>query len=661
MSHLLRVSTVILFLLSFLIAFPLAHLRDSDLGSATRQVFLIEESSGETSPQQFRDSLIEYAEEHHITIGLNYVEATSTDTNRHLYVAAGEDSSTMAQWLHSGYEGFDPKVEVTVSPLSEKELTDAGGDYHVAGSPEEYQALQRYVESMGFTVSPYDINWAYFLDHPIVITIIAMMFLIATLTLGGVLLRARDYAIRRIHGHGIWALIARDLRDLLPTALLSLFISVVLSGIALYFYNGLSLVGLYLQGVLALLLCGGIVLLVSLLMGIALLHLIALIPALSGKIPGLPTTIGAYALRLCALVVTLTAVGSVVSTAIEIQHQNNQEKAWRSHARAEIMRIANRIGEIDPHVAPALREADKNNELLMAEINLGNTGNPEYILANSLFAEQEVALPPQEAPTQGEALLVIPEGTSQELIESAREGIYWQAEYAEIPAPTIREKTIPGDTEVFTYATSFGHTAADSLVSGLPIAVLSRGLEGLADRNLVSGATQSNVLTTGAEATQKIIDDPQAGPFIGGHLTAFSQWEDSHTQARDHLRLQAINLVILILVVTAYVVGSAAVYQVRHRQRLTVTDLMGRSPWRARSSLLIVEALFLLVPLAWLVRRQYTYEQFSHYPIGQDVLRTMAVTPELIAAIIAISALWTITCLAMSAYFGRIYSRTPAH
>ncbi|KQB84204.1 hypothetical protein Cocul_01001 [Corynebacterium oculi] len=63
MPHLLRIASSLLVLLSLLVAFPLSHLLDSDLGSAGRQAFLITESSGETSPLDLRDNIVRYAKE----------------------------------------------------------------------------------------------------------------------------------------------------------------------------------------------------------------------------------------------------------------------------------------------------------------------------------------------------------------------------------------------------------------------------------------------------------------------------------------------------------------------------------------------------------------------------------------------------------------------
>ncbi|WPF66571.1 hypothetical protein [Corynebacterium sp. 22KM0430] len=660
MPNLLRVSSGALIFLSFIVAFPLAHLFDDDLGSAGNHAFLITESSGQTSPTEFRDDLVLYAKNHKITVGLEHFETTAAGTTHHLYVAAGENSSIMATWLRTGYAGFDPTVNITVSPLSEAPITDAGGVYHLSGSSTNKEALQRHIEELGFTITDYKINWDYFLTDPITITIVAMLLLIATLTLGGVLLRARDYSIQRIHGHGFWGIIVKELRDLIPTALSSFLILGVISALALYLYNGLSMVRLYLQCCAALLLAAGLIFFLSLLIGVAILHLISLIPALSGKIPGAPVSLGTYALRLCALTVALTAVGATVSTALEMQLHKSQRDLWRAHGEAEAFNISTRTGDTDSDIAPALREADRRGEILLSVVSEDISFTPSVLLVNSLFAEQEVSLSANEAPQSGEALILIPEGTRAEYIDMAHQKILFEAEYAGIPTPTIREKIIAGDTEVFTYAPSFGFTLPKTTVSGIPIVVLPRGLETLADKNLVAPTTQLKVLATNREAMEKLIADPSVGPYIAGHFTAFSHWEQTYAKAQSVFRSQAINLAILILVVTAYVVGSAAVYQARHRQRLTVTDLMGRSPWRARAGLLLIEAVFLLIPAAWLWHRQSNYEAAALTAMPRDVLRTMAVTPELVAVTLGISLLWALTCLAMSARFGRIYSRTPA-
>ncbi|WP_227659017.1 MULTISPECIES: ATP-binding cassette domain-containing protein [unclassified Corynebacterium] len=539
MQRLLHVSAAVLILLSFLVAFPLAHLLDSDLGSTGRQGFLIMESSGETSPTELRDELVHYAEDRRITVGLEHFETTAAGTTHHLYVAAGEDSSTMSTWLRTGYSGFDPSVTVSVSPLSEAPLTDAGGLYHVSGDKAEVRDLQQHVESLGFTASSLKLEWYYFLTDPVIVTVTAMLFLVATLTLSGVLLRARDYAIRRIHGQGFWNIIGRDLRDLLPTALVSLFASAALSALALYFYNGLRAVGLYLQCFAALGLLGGIVFFLSLLVAVGILHLVSLIPALGGKIPGAPVTIGTYALRLCALLVTISTVSQVVAAALEMDHQKTQREVWRAHGEAEAFYISTRTGDMHGDIAPALRAADERNEILLADVQLDNTANPELFLTNTLFAEQELSLPASERAQPGEALILIPEGTPPEHIDRAHQKILFEADYAGIPAPNIIEKPIPGDTKIFTYATSFGFTTPEATVSKIPIIVLPRSLETLADLNLVAPATQLRLFAANSEAMQKLIADPSAGPYIGGHFTALSHWEEAHTKAQNQFRFQS--------------------------------------------------------------------------------------------------------------------------
>ncbi|MDK8450727.1 hypothetical protein [Corynebacterium mastitidis] len=660
MLNLLRAASALLFFLSLAVAFPLAHLLDSDLGAAGRQGFLIMESSGETSPTTLRDELVRYAKDRHITVGLEQVEATAEGSTQHLYVAAGEDSSTMSTWLRTGYSGFDPSVNVSVSPLSEAPLTDAGGLYHVASDKAQVRDLQRHVESLGFTATPIELNWTYFLDKPITLTIVAALLLIATVTLGGVLLRARDYAIRRIHGHGLWRIIGGDLRDLFPAALLSFIVCGALSALALYLYNGFHAAGLYARCAAVLLVAGGTVLLLSHLIGVATLHLVSLVPALNGKIPSASVSLGTYVLRFFALVTALATVGAVVSMTLELQFQRSQQELWRAHNEAVAFQISTRTGDTNGDVAPALRAADERSELLLCMVSEDLSRSPNTLVVNSLFAEQELSLPASETPQPGEALILIPEGAPAEHVASARQRVLFEAEYAGIPAPHVTEKPIPGDTEVFTYASSFGFTIPEATVSGVPIVVLPRGLETLADRNLVAPATQLQLFAANGETMQKIMSDPSAGPYIAGHFTALSHWEEAHAKAQSQFRFQSINLGILVLVVTAYVLGSAAVYQTRHRQRLTVTDLMGGSPWKARLGLLAIEAAFLLVPAAWLLHRHRAYEEAALTAMPRDVLRSMAVTPELVAATIGISAIWALACLAMSAHLGRIYSRTPA-
>lgn len=660
MLNLLRVATSLLFFLTLAAAFPLTHLLDSDLGSAGRQGFIVTGSSGETSPTELRDELVRYTEDHQITVGLEQVRATREGTTRSLHVAAGEDSSTMSTWLRTGYSGFDPSVSVSVSPLSEAALTDAGGLYHVAGAQRQVQDLQRHVESLGFNTTPIQLNLFYFLGNPVSITVIAALLLIATITLGGVLLRARDYAIQRIHGHGFWTIVSHDLRELFPTALLSFAVCSVLSALALYLYNGFHAAGLYARYAAALLAVGSAVLLLSLFIGIAALHLVSLLPALKGKIPGVLVSSGIYVLRFIAVATALITVGSVVSTALELQFQRSQHDLWRTHGDAVAFQISTRTGDTNGDIAPALRAADERNELLLSISSEDLSRNPSTLIVNSLFAEQELSLPPNESPQPGEALILIPAGAPADYIAAARERILLEANLAKVPAPTITEKLIPGDTEVFTYASSFGLNSPQVTVSGVPILVLPRGLETLSDRNLVAPATQLQVFAVNEAAMRKLVADPQAGPYIAGYSTALSHWEQTHVKAQTQLRVQTFNLAILVLVVTAYVLGSAAVYQTRHRQRLTVTDLMGGAPWRARLGLLVIEAVFLIIPVAWLLARQRDYDIAALTGTPRHILRSMAVTPELVAATIGIAAAWALTCLAMSAHLGRIYSRTPA-
>lgn len=649
---------MLLIALSFIVAFPLAHLLDSDLGTAGAQGFVITENNDGTHPSILRDKFLEYAQQEHISIGLEHVDAESTSNQYELYVTSGEESSNMAQWLRSGYSGFDPDVTIIVRDMAEVDFTDAGGWYHVTGNPEQVERLRNLVEEHGFSAVPISFNWSYYLDNPTAATILAMMLLIVTLATGGVLLRSRDYAIQRVHGASTQEMLWRNLRNLAPISLTSIAVCLAMSSLVLYSYNGLKRWDLYLQCCAALIGSANIFFILGIIISITSLHLVEIIPSLKGKIPGTMALIGTYSLRLISLIALLSTLGGVTTLIITMREQEGQTSLWEDRQEAEALSIATRSEEMYEPVGSALRAADERQDLLVAIPSTNEYQEITFLTTNWKLAHEEIGI--DNPPSNDEVLLLIPEGTDPEKVKYAKEQVSFEADYANKPLPHIAERTIPADTEIFTYATSFSYTTIDPLARGAVIAVHSPGMPFYSDRNLSSAASQRMVFPSDSSAVERLVTDPGMARHLGGHQPAFAYWKESRIKATQQARTSTFNFIALALVVTATVLGSAAVYQTRHRQRLTVTDLMGGSPWRARLGLLAIEAAFLLVPAAWLLHRHRAYEEAALTAMPRDVLRSMAVTPELVAATIGISAIWALACLAMSAHLGRIYSRTPA-
>lgn len=101
--------------------------------------------------------------------------------------------------------------------------------------------------------------------------------------------------------------------------------------------------------------------------------------------------------------------------------------------------------------------------------------------------------------------------------------------------------------------------------------------------------------------------------------------------------------------VTFLVITTTLAYHLVHRRRLHVGHLLGRNPWWDRPGLLIVEALFVLIPVLWLLRQIDTYRAalainapsatLTYHGVG-------TVSPLLIVLVAGFTLAWAATSLA---------------
>ncbi|MEU3018466.1 hypothetical protein ABZ635_13855 [Nocardiopsis sp. NPDC007018] len=598
----------------------------------------ITEGDGTHGTDEVARAVREVADSHGTAIGYSVLDVRTPSSLVHLYLAVPDPDSRYARWLEEGYPAFGRSLTVRTHPLSAFGDVGPHGYYLVFGGPEAAADLRATLAAHGLREAPglqRTRLWHFLagghLGHLAAVAVLTTI----TATGAGVLLSARDHAVRRLQGHSYGRLLAGELGAVLRLWAIVVPASAVLVAGLLHLYNGGNQLGFY--SLLALALLTPLTL-AALLTHAAVLALVAstgVLPALRGRLPVRGATAAVYLVRVPALALTLVLLGSVATAAREAREQRFGLEVHERYGQTSRPALSAHYGwaderAVDDTLGPWLRRADAAGDLVLAvqmhpaellpgvPADPGGAVRPEsppaaaarpapalsnpVLLVNDTYLAEEEVLAPDGRPYGPAATvrLLLP-GTAAEHSGALVAGVrgWLGVNGAPHTAPDVRVlPAAPGQT-LFTYGAEERLGGTLPLLREPVVVVLPNGAV-LSDNSYVNHLSARQTVFPDPRVVEAFrAQSPEAARYVAMVETLGTSARRAHALTVHTLRTELLNLAGAgaVLVLTAL---AACVVHVRARtQEIFVRHISGWTFPATHRRLLSVEALLALGFVGW--------------------------------------------------------------
>ncbi|KOX24102.1 hypothetical protein [Nocardiopsis sp. NRRL B-16309] len=555
-----------------------------------------------------------FSEDHDAAVGFVARDASDLAMQTHVYLAAPDPDSREARWLTDGYPSFNPGYTVDVHPLEEFADIGPNGYYFVFGAPESAAAaLEEALGVHGLSTAPGSTAtelWHFFAGgHMLNLAVIALL-VVASATAAGVLLASRDYAVLRLNGHSYGRILLADLAGIGRLWALLLPAATVAVLALLGLYNGWDQLWFFTRIALtcAALLAAAAVAVHAL--TLSLVHATAILPALRGRVPVRGTLAALYLVRVPVLVLALTLIGTVVSTAQTVRDQAVALELFTEHGDTSHLSLSPHYGWVDEDdfaaldatVGPWLRETDRRGEMVLA-IRLSpeewsrptaDAPDGEALVVNDTYlAEQRVTAPDgsRYGPDDGVRVL-LPESRAADedaVTEHVRGWLDMVSGDAD-PPPVSVLPSADGQT-LFTYGSrSTGPSPFLPQVTDPVVVALPNG-------GVLSDTSYANHLTSRATVFPDPsvpmafrAENPDAARYIIAVETLTTTARHDLDVHRTILRSELFNLVGVGAVLMVTAIGACLVYVRTRAQHIFVRHISGWTFAATHRRLLLAEA-----------------------------------------------------------------------
>lgn len=380
----------------------------------------ITENDGTHDTDEVARAVQEVADTHGTAIGYSVLDVNDPSSLAHLYLAVSDPGSRYARWLDEGYPSFGRAFTVRTHPMPEFGDVGPNGYYLVFGGPEAEQALRTALAEHGLFEAPGSQTtqlWHFLTGGHLLHLVAVALLTTVTATGAGVLLSTRDHAVRRLHGRSYPGTLAGELAGVLRLWAVALPVSAAAVLLLLGGYNGWNQIGLYTGLALLFLALLAVACLVAHALCLALVHTTEILPALKGRLPVRGATVAVHLVRVPVLFLTLTLLGSVVTTAQDVRDQRVGLEVVEQYGQTSRPALSAHYGwadegAVDDELGPWLRQADIDGDMVLAaqlhpaellpsapaEPDAPAPGNPTpgnpILLVNDTYLAQEELLSP---------------------------------------------------------------------------------------------------------------------------------------------------------------------------------------------------------------------------------------------------------------------------
>lgn len=597
---------------------------------------------------QIVDTVEDFAEHTGVSVGLQVPDLRDPGSVRHLYLATGEPGSLAANWVEDGYPSFGHSMRTEVHPFDELDRSDPRGFYLVFGNEEDTAAFETALAGIGLRDTNSGggsvMHWTDFFLYggDLNTALIIILLLGVTVSGSGVLLNAKTYGVLRLQGYSYGRILARDLAQLLR-----FYLTVggcVIAGIiaALLLYNGLAQFALFARitgWLLALFLLTG---LLAHTLALALLHTTDIPGALKGRIPARLAGTSAYLVRIPALVLVLTIIGSVVVSAQNVRSQQESFDTFAQAGQASRIMLSGSVdfaemGEMmDPLIGGWLRQADTEGQIILTAQERGEVIAPQgaprpdfdVLVVNDTYLEHEEVLSPTgERYGTADSVRVLLPVTLADQEEALAQGAERWVEFASGSESNavIDIETLPAaeGQQIFTYgSTKPGELHSQPFLDDPVIIALPNGAV-LSDFDYTTYATQSAIVFPDPDVVEESIAHPPFSTYINGLQMVVTSAADHHASLVRDLRLQSFNLAAATSVLLMTTVAVCIIHIRTQAQTIFARHISGWSFASTHRRLLIAEGLLALAFVGWVIwRTVIRLEQQA------DPSHPMSVSPE---------------------------------
>ncbi|MFK4145646.1 hypothetical protein [Streptomyces sp. NPDC004065] len=575
--------------------------------SALVEVF---DSSGATNGTHVVQAIESFSAKHGVGVAREVPDLRNPDGLRHLYIASGRTNSMTAAWLDNGYPEFSRHYASRVHQISEIAQLDPRGSYYVFGSSAAADALVAKFNDLGLNASvTHPLSYAELADRysgdPLFRSFCVVALAALTMTGASVLLSAKAYGVLRMQGMSFFAILLRDLRRLVVFWLAAAGAVAVVTLAALGFYNGFAWLGLFTSVAIMI---AALLLVVTLLAHAAALALtfkVDILSALKGQLPSWAASISVYLVRIPALLLALSIATNVTLAGRNVLLRLENREAYASAGDAVSIRLsgayAMHTDELDDHVGPWLRQADKRGEVTLAgrrDLQVSTPGAHlppgEILIVNDTYLDKQPVFDPagrrityearsKKAPDSRSIRVIIPDPLASRtpVIMKAASDILDPHQNRRIPLKAFRSKRgqrlFGYNTGAYVYNSAHSPDEDRSMVRDPIVIAVPNGSHFLSNDAYTTYATQAGVVFSDPNDVLNGIKANKLENYINSMSPVGQKTALDLRSAVNELRLQIFNLVVAVIVLLVAGVGVCIIYSRKQAQNIFVRHISG---WR---------------------------------------------------------------------------------
>ncbi|WP_343950206.1 hypothetical protein [Nonomuraea longicatena] len=497
----------------------------------------------------------------------------------------------------------------------------AGGYYSIFGDPDQAERLRAGFERLGFTaetepmVSPSQRVLRHFADGPLLWCFLIAVTATVSLVGLGVGLGARAYGTRRALGGSYPAVLAGDLRRV--AGFLARAVPVTAAGVlaVLLPHNGLHQIADFawiaagLAGALA------SIAVVTHAAALALVFRPPLPDALRDAGLGVLAVVGAYAVRVPAVMLTFTVAAAAVGSWRVVGDQRAGEGRWAEAGAAVRVMLSGtsvdlaNVDAMERAVGNWLRRADGDGRLVLASRRqlrdflpaVADGGRDVLVVNGAYLTRQQVLLASgRRAGGAAEAQVLIPPDLakrSSQLAEGVGGWVAYMGGLSRTPVEKVLFHGLRGGQSLFTYG-SGPDVVHDHVLRDPVVVVLPASPRFLVDTEYTAYASRGAAIFPEPDDVARARAGGKLGDYVNGvqpvAQRAADQYRSRVVEFRDHL----VNLGAAIAVLLITAVGVCAAYA-GGNVRQTFARRAGHSLLRTYGPLLVLEAALASAFVTW--------------------------------------------------------------
>jgi hypothetical protein len=637
--------------LAFAAALSFLFVRGLDETGVLGNSALVEiiDSDGSANGSQVTRALEEFSTERGVAVAREVPDLRNPDSVRHLYVTPDGGTSVTAGWLDHGYPEFSRNNATRVHPMAEAAALDPRGSYYVFGSSAAVDALVAELGRLGLTASvTHPLSYAEltdrYSDDPLFRAFCVVALAAVTMTGASVLLNAKAYGVLRMQGMSFAGILLRDLRQLAVFWLAAAGTVAAVTTASLGLYNGFAWAGLFAAVAVV-----AAAILVALVLSahaavLALTYKVDVLRALKGELPARAASVSVYLVRIPALLLALSIATNVTLAGRGVLTRLENQKVYGAVGDAVSIRLSGAFAmhteELDEHVGPWLRQADRRGEVVLAgrrDLQVSAPGarlpSGEFLIVNDTYlAEQPVQDPAGrrytaqvergKAPDARPVRVIIPDSLASHaaVITKAASQIIDPHQDRNIPLEASwsrsGQRLFGYNTGAYVYNSAHGPDEDRSMLPDPVIIAVPNGSRFLTDDAYTTYATQAGVVFPDPNDVLTGIKADRLQSYVNGMSPVGQKTALDLRGALSELRLQVFNLLVAAIVLLIAGVGVCIIYSRRNAQTIFVRHISG---WRYVATHRFVLAVELAIAVIFATR-----VPFEAWQQGQELKKFAA-------------------------------------